>query len=101
MYRTTFLEHGGLGGVQIAGENPIWMITPAIDTIPISDSTGSFTALAHHGDYLRDGQTITIDWGRTSQTFELEEVTASAPQGGNGWADANVPVYFSKAERRT
>ena len=87
------LENGGLGGVHVAGENPIWMISPT--RIPVFDHTLSpiSTAPDHFGTFINDGDTFTIDSGRTRVGIEFENVGINF-DGGNGWNQQNVPAYY-------
>ncbi len=88
------LEEGGLGGVKIQGENPIWIITPT--TVPVRDSDPTVNVPnSHFGDSVRDAlHTITIDSERTRVTYEFEDV--SVGPGGNGYNVNNVPIYFRR-----
>ncbi len=95
------LEGGGLGGVHIAGENPIWMITPAI--IPPGDHTRENDTGTHFGSLIDDGDQFFLDSGRTRVGFEFEDIAGAgtgAPNfgsgevAGNGWRPNNVPVYY-------
>ncbi len=93
------LEEGGLGGIQIQGQSPIWMITPAV--IPSTDSSPSVNPeFAHFGSFLDDGDTLVIDSDRTRLRFEFEDIAGTAGQGGSGVAQGNgyrqdsVPVYY-------
>ncbi len=88
------LEEGGLGGVKIQGENPIWMITPA--TVPTTDNLATVnTPNSHFGDSVRDAlHQITIDADRTRLTFEFEDVS-TGPEG-NGYGANNIPIFFRR-----
>ncbi len=107
------MESGGLGGVRIAGENPIYMISPAFmpgpstDTPPLISTDAATTSntapLDHFGSYVDDSDLFVIDAGRTRVQFEFEDL-AGAPGGGptfgsgtvqgNGWDDSSVPIYY-------
>jgi hypothetical protein len=101
------LEQGGLGGVHIAGENPIWMISPL--TIPGTDALVD-TSVDHFGALINDGDQFFIDSGRTRVGLEFEDVTGagsgtpnfgSSTPGGDGWRPSNVPVYYREDEGAT
>jgi Bacterial Ig domain/Bacterial pre-peptidase C-terminal domain/Dockerin type I domain/GEVED domain len=95
------LENGGLGGVHVAGENPIWMITPGF--IPAGDHTNENVVATHFGSEIDDGDLLFIDSGRTRVGLEFEDIAGAgtaAPNfgsgqvGGNGVLPENVPVYY-------
>ncbi|MCR9295349.1 MAG: Ig-like domain-containing protein [bacterium] len=109
--QNNILESGGLGGVHVAGENPIFMITPLIipgwrDNIDTQGdhSTGSSTnPIDHFGTFIDDGDYLVIDGGRTRVQFEFEDMSGagtggptwgSGVVGGNGWNDTSVPIYY-------
>ncbi|MDX1924959.1 MAG: DVUA0089 family protein [Pirellulaceae bacterium] len=107
------LESGGLGGVHILGENPIYMITPrfmpgpSTDTPPLISTDAATTSntnpLDHFGSFVDDSDLLVIDAGRTRVQFEFEDI-AGAPTGGptfgsgvvqgNNWAQSSVPIYY-------
>ncbi len=90
------LEEGGLGGVKIQGENPIWMISPS--AIPTTDNLSTVNTTnppAHFGELLRDAlNTMTIDVDRTRVNFEFEDVSVAGE--GNGYNVNNVPIFFRR-----
>jgi large repetitive protein len=96
------LESGGLGGVHVAGENPVWMITPtglpperAGDTNTGDAGTGGSTnPIDHFGSRIGDGSAFFIDSGRTRVRFEFEDMSQPAAGGGNGYSDNAVPIYY-------
>ncbi|MFK7738454.1 MAG: tandem-95 repeat protein [Pirellulaceae bacterium] len=105
------LESGGLGGVHVAGDNPIWMISPAFlpgfrDNIETQGdhSTGSSTnPIDHFGTFIDDSDYLVIDGLRNRVQFEFEDLAGagtggptwgSGVVGGNGWDDTSVPVYY-------
>ena len=68
------LEEGGLGGVQIQGENPIWMITPR--TIPVTDIVATTAAAnSHFGGLIDDGDRLVVDSDRTRLFYEFEDLS--------------------------
>ena len=107
------LESGGLGGVHIAGENPIYMITPSFlpgpstDTPPLISTDAATTSntapLDHFGSFVDDSDLLVIDAGRTRVQFEFEDIAGagtgsptfgSGIEQGNNWADNSVPIYY-------
>ncbi|MEC8555201.1 MAG: Ig-like domain-containing protein [Planctomycetota bacterium] len=97
------LESGGLGGVHVAGEHPIFMISAAFipgwrdnpDTQG-DHSTGTSTDPADHfGTLVEDGLAMTISGGRTTVDFEFEDMAADGG-GGDGYADTNVPIWYRR-----
>lgn len=107
------MESGGLGGVHILGENPIYMITPSFmpgpsTTTPPLISTDSATTsntnpFDHFGSFIDDSDLLVIDAGRTRVQFEFEDLagagTGSPTFGsgtvqGNNWAQNSVPIYY-------
>lgn len=78
------LEEGGLGGVKINGENPIWMITPQL--IPTQDPNplvNSSAPVTHFGTYIDDGDVLVIDADRTRLRFEFDDL-AGGPTAAGG-----------------
>ena len=74
------LQEGGLGGIHIQGENPIWMITPT--QLPTTDSsTAVNSANTHVGGMVDDRDQLIVDVDRTRVTFEFEDL-AGGPTGG-------------------
>ncbi len=100
------MESGGLGGVHIDGENPIYMITPnrtipALDASPVSGANPLNPD--HYGTYVDDRDLLVIDAGRSRVQFEFEDMSGAATgtptfgsgvTGGNGWDDTSVPIYY-------
>jgi subtilisin family serine protease len=85
------LEEGGLGGINISGESPIWMISPALipftDDDPTENNTGT-----HFGFYIDDGDQLVIDSDRTRLRFEFEDLAGGATGGpvfGSGTVEGN------------
>ena len=78
------LEEGGLGGINVQGENPIWMISPAFlpaeDNLFSANAPGNIPPRSHFGSYLDDGDLLVIDSDRTRLRFEFEDLAG----GGNG-----------------
>ncbi len=96
------LEEGGLGGVQIQGESPIWMITPSF--LPVTDDDPTTSANGtHFGFFLDDGDRLIMDSDRTRLNFEFEDIAGGGTGGpvfgsgqveGNGVRADSVPVYY-------
>ncbi len=87
---------------MIAGENPIWIVSPEI--IPTTDNNPNVNAPGtHFGFYLDDGDILSIDSDRTRLRFEFEDV-AGGPTGGpvfgsgvtegDGYAQSSSVVYY-------
>ncbi|MCO6458585.1 MAG: tandem-95 repeat protein [Pirellulaceae bacterium] len=83
----------GLGGIHFSGNEAPWEIIPFQPT----------PALPTSGDRSCDGVTFQIRSGRTTVTFELEDLSGSpigqcgsGVMGGNGWTPGNVPVFFRR-----
>ena len=80
--QNNILEEGGLGGVKINGENPIWMITPqripTLDNDPLVNNS-----VTHFGTYIDDGDVLVIDSDRTRLRFEFDDL-AGGPAGAGG-----------------
>ncbi|MEM7474060.1 MAG: Ig-like domain-containing protein, partial [Planctomycetota bacterium] len=96
------LESGGLGGVHVASEHPIWMISAAFipgwrdDIAAQGDhSTGADAAAPDHfGTFIPDGLGVNISTERNSVSFEFEDMSLPAAGGGDGYADTNVPIWY-------
>lgn len=107
------MESGGLGGVRIAGENPIYMISPAFmpgpstDTPPListdSATTSNTNPLDHFGSFVDDRDLLVIDAGRTRVQFEFEDIAGagtgtptfgSGAVQGNNWDQESIPIYY-------
>lgn len=98
------LEEGGLGGVKVQGESPIWMISPF--TIPLLDNSAVDANAQnpdHFGTYVDDGDFLVIDSDRTRLNFEFEDMSGagtggptfgSGQQEGDGVRPDSVPVYY-------
>ncbi len=98
------LEEGGLGGIQLQGESPIWMITPAF--LPFTDNDPTVNNAQnpdHFGAFLDDGDYLVIDSDRTRLHFEFEDMAGAGTGGpsfgsgeveGNGVRPDSVPVYY-------
>lgn len=96
------LEEGGLGGIHIQGESPIWEIAPR--TIPTTDnSLATNVANTHFGGLVDDGDLLIVDSDRTRLNFEFEDI-AGAPTGGptfgsgvphgDGYAASSSPIWY-------
>jgi subtilisin family serine protease len=86
------LEEGRLGGVNISGENPIWMISPQTGRMPATDNSPTVNGTdppSHFGYYLDDRDVLIVDSDRTRLKFEFEDLAG----GGNG-----SPVFGSGQE---
>lgn len=98
------LEEGGLGGINISGENPIWMISPQLvpfsaegddpatwsaDYNPFVNNQGATPPPSHFGFYLDDGDFLVIDSDRTRLRFEFEDM-AGGPTGQPVWGSGQV-----------
>lgn len=100
------LDRGGLGGISVAGESPIWMITPY--TIPVFDSSiAANTVGSHFGSEVDDGDQFFFDSDRTRVGFEFDDIAGaptagpnfgSGTTGGNGVRPGNVPVHYREDE---
>ncbi len=96
------IEGSGLGGIHIAGENPIWQITPAI--LPPLDASLGDIINTHFGSSVNDQDTFIIDSGRNRAILEFDDVAGAPttqPNYGSGQAGGNglnnpdaVPVYY-------
>ena len=87
------LEEGGLGGVSIMGESPIWMISPGFiphtpaTPLPNSDNnpnvniSGRNPPPSHFGSFIDDGDELWIGGDRTRLEFEWDDL-AGGPAGG-------------------
>ena len=94
-------DSSGLGGLHIEGENPFWRITArpgAKDSSQTDNACGD-----HSGTFIRDGATLTIDYGRQKTQFEFEDIAGGSPPptcvgsgtvGGNGWNPDRIPIYY-------
>ena len=82
----------GLGGIHVSGDFAPFEIVPPTDT-PAQLS----------GQFVCDGQTITIHAYRTDVTFEFEDISAGAApcgstvQGGDGWTEGNIPIFYRQS----
>lgn len=98
------LEEGGLGGINISGENPIWMISPLfVPFFPEGDDPDTWNAdynplvnssdpPSHFGFYLDDGDQLIIDSDRTRLRFEFEDMAGGGtgnPVWGSGQVEGN------------
>ncbi|GIX00191.1 MAG: hypothetical protein KatS3mg111_3523 [Pirellulaceae bacterium] len=102
--QNNLLEEGGLGGVKIDGESPIWMITPL--QIPPTDNSATVNNAQnpdHFGAFLDDGDALIIDSDRMRLRFEFEDMAGAgtgAPTFGSGQVEGNgvsanaVPIYY-------
>jgi hypothetical protein len=100
--QNNILEEGGLGGISIVGETPIWMVTPsflpATDNSPLTNDIGT-----HFGSAIDDGDQLVIDSDRSRLTFEFDDLSGAAAGGpafgsgtveGNGVSQDAVPVWY-------
>jgi hypothetical protein len=96
------LEEGGLGGVIIQGETPIWMISPG--RVPYTFNADPNAALAdynpfvntpaptHFGGFIDDGDVLVIDADRTRVRLEFEDLAGGGtgnPIAGSGQVEGN------------
>ncbi len=85
------LEEGGLGGINISGESPIWMISPFL--IPFTDDDPTVNGPGtHFGFYIDDGDQLVIDSDRTRLRFEFEDLAGGGTGGpvfGSGTEEGN------------
>lgn len=109
------LEEGGLGGVMVQGETPIWMISPQLipyfvqgttvtaDHIPTVNTAGPNPPPSHFGHYLDDGDVLVVDADRTRLNFEFEDlaggatgnpVAGSGTVEGDGYAESNTVAWY-------
>jgi Bacterial Ig domain/Bacterial pre-peptidase C-terminal domain/Dockerin type I domain/GEVED domain len=96
------LEEGGLGGIVVQGENPIWIISPQL--VPITDDNPNVNNTAtHFGFFLDDRDILNIDSDRTRLRFEFEDLAGGATGGpvfgsgvvqGNGVAGSSSVAYY-------
>ena len=86
------INNEGLGGIHVSGNIAPFELTPPSDT-----------DLYLSGEVVRDGTTFTIHGYRTSVTFEFEDISGGAlpmgsnVQGGNGWREGNIPVFYRQS----
>lgn len=86
------LQEGGLGGVHIQGETPIWMISPS--GIPVTDpDPTTAVAFSHFGHGIGDGSFFLIESDRTRLKFEFENLNTNQ---GNGYAVDSVPIGYRR-----
>ncbi len=100
--QNNLLEAGGLGGVNLQGESPIWMISPS--AIPATDNDVTTAATGtHFGSSIDDGDLLVVDSDRTRIRFEFEDLAGAgggAPDfgsgtvQGNGYSYLNSPMYY-------
>jgi hypothetical protein len=83
----------GLGGIHVSGNFAPFEIVPPTDTPALLS-----------GQFIRDGQTITIHAYRTTVTFEFEDISGGAVptggsgvDGGNGWREGNIPIFYRQS----
>ena len=89
--QNNILEEGGLGGVKIQGENPIWMVSAAIvpttDNNPNVNNTGT-----HFGFFIDDRDVFIVDSDRTRLQFEFDDLAGGGTGGpvfGSGQVEGN------------
>ncbi|MCA9125525.1 MAG: tandem-95 repeat protein [Planctomycetales bacterium] len=105
--RNNVLEEGGLGGVSVMGETPIWMISPSLipyfvvgtdptrysaDYSPFVNNAGNNPPISHFGSYIDDGDLLVIDADRTRLEFEFEDIAGGAagnPVAGSGQVEGD------------
>ena len=101
------LEEGGLGGVKVQGETPIWMVSPRFipyfepgtdpagylwDGNPLVNTTGGNPPISHFGSYIDDQDTLVIDADRTRVRLEFDDLAGGAtgnPVAGSGQVEGN------------
>ncbi|GAB5405863.1 MAG: hypothetical protein Aurels2KO_40940 [Aureliella sp.] len=98
------LEEGGLGGVMIQGENPIWMLTPQLIPATDNDPTqNNSNPVTQFGFYLDDGDLLVVDTDRTRVQFEFEDLAGGATGGpvfgsgtveGDGYAESSSVAWY-------
>ncbi|QDS92516.1 hypothetical protein FF011L_12630 [Roseimaritima multifibrata] len=90
------IEYSQLSGIHIQGESVPLVINPySFITDPDSDVvTGTSHTNHHYGDNINDGDTFSIDVGRTRVVFEFEDIQSGVGAGGDGVRDGNIPVYY-------
>ena len=96
LVQNNVLEEGGLGGVKVQGETPIWMISPSFipyiepgtdpagflwDGNPFVNTDGALrNPISHFGSYIDDQDTLVIDADRTRVRMEFDDLAG----GGTG-----------------
>ncbi|HBE71346.1 MAG TPA: hypothetical protein DDW52_24635, partial [Planctomycetaceae bacterium] len=113
------LEEGGLGGVMVQGETPIWMLSPQLipyflapggdpttasaDHIPTVNNSGPNPPPSHFGHYVDDGDLLVVDADRTRLNFEFEDlaggatgnpVAGSGTVEGDGYAESSSVAWY-------
>ncbi|WP_231615288.1 tandem-95 repeat protein [Novipirellula artificiosorum] len=96
--RNNIVDQAGFAGIKVEGQ-----MRPYV----IDSSTYDLNAVLF-GDLIADGLTMIIDAADTRVVFEFEEL-AGAPvaaggsgvQGGNGWVDGHVPIYYRRTVANT
>lgn len=101
------LEEGGLGGVKVQGETPIWMISPRFipyfepgddpagflwDGNPLVNTAGGDPPISHFGSYIDDQDTLVIDADRTRVRLEFDDLAGGGtgnPVAGSGQVEGN------------
>ena len=102
--QNNLLEEGGLGGIVIQGETPIWMLTPSLvpfsitgndptrynaDYSPFVNGTNPPT---HFGFYIDEQDTLVIDADRTRVRLEFDDLAGGGtanPVAGSGVVEGN------------
>jgi hypothetical protein len=105
--QNNLLEEGGLGGVMVQGETPIWMLSPFIvpyfvtgtdpfmfsaDYTPFVNNAGPNPPPSHFGHYLDDDDTFIIDADRTRIRLEFDDLAGGntgLPVGGSGQVEGD------------
>ncbi|HUP80259.1 MAG TPA: hypothetical protein VM260_17020, partial [Pirellula sp.] len=101
------LEEGGLGGIVVQGETPIWMLSPQLipfsitgtdptrynaDYSPFVNTTGGNPPISHFGSYIDDEDTLVIDSDRTRIRLEFDDLAGGAtgnPVAGSGQVEGD------------
>ena len=101
------LEEGGLGGIKLQGETPMWMISPRLipyfepgtdpagflwDGNPLVNTSGGNPPISHFGSYLDDQDTLVLDADRTRLRLEFDDLAGGGtgnPVGGSGQVEGN------------
>lgn len=108
LVQNNVLEEGGLGGVMVQGETPIWQLSAAFipyflapngdpntasaDHNPNVNNPGNNPPPSHFGFYIDDQDTLVVDTDRTRLRFEFDDLAGGAtgnPVGGSGQEEGN------------
>lgn len=87
------LEEGGLGGIHIQGETPIWMISPS--ALPFTDNDPTTAAAnTHFGHGIGDSNYFLIESDRTRLKFEFEDLGTTP--NGDGYDVDSIPIGYRR-----